>query len=204
MRSGAARTGEHENVHDRQQVLDQLLLWRQGLLVGDHDIAAVTGGDVLEVVEPEPGQPVLVRDDERGDSPRSIRSMTARNFARRRFIPPPTSLTHSSTASPRARQNRSIGGDLRGEVVLLAGGRHAAVHDRLASSLVKAWLEHPPHVDVIEVPLPRGCSPGRDPPLSLPPAHGAHRTADTPSELTDPAHAIHNEQIQTGMDRSFW
>jgi hypothetical protein len=41
-------------VHDRQQVLDEFLLRGQRLLIGDHDLAPMFGGQPFDQLEPIP------------------------------------------------------------------------------------------------------------------------------------------------------
>jgi len=51
-------------VNDRLQILNQLLLWRELHLVEHKQFGMVLGTKALEPREPQPHQPILVRDDE--------------------------------------------------------------------------------------------------------------------------------------------
>src|SRR4030088_2639807 len=138
---------------------------------------------MLEVVDPEPRQPILVRDHQRGYLA-ALDRVHDRHERSASQVHPATDLgdplVHPQTTRETEPLHRR---DLCREIVLLPRRRHPALHDRLAGTFVESWLKNLPDVRLVEVPLPGGSTAGLDTAFPFPPAHRARRPANPLREL---------------------
>jgi hypothetical protein len=96
-----------ERGHDRDQVLDQLVLHRPRCgLPGNDDGSPVAGEIPPQVLEPEPGEPVLERDDDLRTCPDSTCLQSRARPGRVVFNPLLTSVNTAGLPSPAFAQLR--------------------------------------------------------------------------------------------------